>query len=188
MEILQQPLVANHESPISNLLSLFFPMSYRFTLRWTLVGLLCAACLLGIGVFIEELRPAPPVQQQVSIDDLMAAGEMPMSEQGTGMQVINGTTLALKLDPYPARASVPATLTLVTIPSTGRAQAEGAPVLLVAPVAQVDAREFVMARQADQSYAAQGVFFPQPGRWRLRVDVNVGDDTPASMMTTVEVK
>ncbi|MCL5994969.1 MAG: hypothetical protein M1546_02800, partial [Chloroflexi bacterium] len=58
-------------------------MSYRFALRWTLVGLFCAACLLGIGVLIERLRPAPPVQQQVSIDDLIAAGEMPMSEQGT---------------------------------------------------------------------------------------------------------
>lgn len=164
-------------------------MSPQFALRWTLIALLCAVVIVGLGVLLSFLQPvsAPP-PRQVTVDDLMAAVEMPLSPEGAGMQIISGTTLAFKLEPYPARASEQATVTLIAIAPDGHTPAEVAPVLWVAPPATVEMREFTMTLRPEGGYAASGVFFPQPGPWRLRVDVNVGDNVPTSMLTTIEAR
>jgi hypothetical protein len=94
----------------------------------------------------------------------------------------------LKLEPYPARAAVPSTITLVAVAPDGRSPANVSPVLSLAAPAQVDPREFQMQQQSGHSYIAHGVLFPQPGPWRIRVDVHVGDSTPASMLTSVDAR
>jgi hypothetical protein len=163
-------------------------MSPRFALRWTLVGLVCALVIVLLGALLFRLSPPPPTPPQVSIDDLMAAALMPLDERGMGTQVISGTTLSFKLSPYPARATITSTVTLVAIASHGQTPALVTPTLYVAQASQPSTREFPMLLQDDGSYVAAGVLFPQPGPWRVRVDVYVGDATPANMLIAVEAR
>jgi hypothetical protein len=163
-------------------------VSLRFALRWTFVGLLCALALVAAGVVLSALRPPPPQAQPVTIDDLMAAAFMPLDSGGLGTQVISGTTFYFRLSPYPPRSMAPATVILVAIGPDGRTPTAVTPTLYVAQPGEEAAREYVMPRLADQSYAIRSAFFPRPGPWRLRLDVHVGGAEPVNMLIAVEAR
>jgi hypothetical protein len=162
-------------------------MSYRFALRWTAIGLVCALAILVAAFALKAMCPAPvPITQQVSFDALVAAEEMPLDANGTGTQIISGTILSLKLQPYPPRASVPVTLTLIAISPNGRNSTTVTPTLMIQSDNQPGIKEYALALQPDRTYTYHGVLFPDPGAWHLRLDVYVGDEIPANMLLTVK--
>jgi hypothetical protein len=165
-------------------------MSPRFALRWSLIGLACAGVLVAAAWLLSRLQPAPATQapQSVSVDALLAAAEMPLDANGVGTQIISGTTFTLRLAPYPARASQTATVTLVALAANGIPAVNVNPALTIAQTGRADVREFAMLALPDHSYQAAGVLFPQPGAWRVRVDVYVGDPTPANILLTVNTQ
>ncbi len=163
-------------------------ISARFALRWTVVGLLCMAALVMLAALASTLRAPAPTPRPVSFEALVAGMELPLDAGGSGTQIISNTTLSLRLQPYPARAGVTSTLTLVALDQAGKPAGYVNPSLRVADVGKSDGQEFTMPRQPDGSYVATGVLFPQPGSWRVRVDAYVGDDTPANIIMTVQAK
>jgi hypothetical protein len=163
-------------------------ISARFALRWTVVGLLCATALVMLAALTSTLRAPAPTPRPVSFEALVAGMEMPLDASGSGTQIISNTTLSLRLQPYPARAGVISTLTLVALDQAGKPAGYVTPDLMVADVGKSDGQEFTMPRQPDGSYTATGILFPQPGSWRVRVDAYVGDDTPANIIMTIQAK
>ena len=163
-------------------------MGLRFALRWTLVALACALVLLAAAIALRLARPAPfaTPTRVYNIDDLLAAGEMRFDANGTATQIISGTILTLKLAPYPPRSAVSSTLTLVALRQGGRPAGDANPRLTVAPAGQADPQTYAMSPRGSGVYQAAGVFFPSPAAWRLRVNVYVGDDIPASMLATIQ--
>jgi hypothetical protein len=162
-------------------------ISARFTLRWTLVALICAAALVMAAAWLSSLRaPAPP--RAVSFDALAKGMEMPLDASGAGTQIISNTTLMLRIEPYPVRAGVTSSLTLVALDPAGKPAAYVAPDVQVADAGRSDGLTFPMPRQADGSYVAMGVLFPSAGDWRVRVNASVGDEMPANIILTVPAK
>ena len=165
----------------------------RFALRWIAIGLLCAAVLVTVAALLALTRPPAPAPRgnaprAVSFDELAAAMELPLDRSGAGTQIISNTMLTLKLQPYPAQAGVTSTLTLVALDPAGKPADYANPSLTVASIGRSDGREFAMPWQADGSYTATGILFPEPGAWRVRVDAYVGDDTPANMIVSVQAR
>jgi hypothetical protein len=130
----------------------------------------------------------PQPRQQVSIALLAAAAEMPLDATGSGTQIISGTTLTFKLQPYPPLSTVTSTVILLAIAPDGKPATAAAPVLNVKGSGQDGEHDFPFAPLPGGAYSATGVFFPSPGLWRLRVDVYVGDDIPAMMLVTANVR
>ncbi len=160
-------------------------ISARFALRWTAVGLLCALLLVAAAFLLRYSQRPAPSPHLVTVDDLAAAAEMPLNAQGQGTQIISNTTLVLTLQPYPARAGVTGTLSLVATSPDGRPATYVSPTLYIASVGRSGDREYPMPVQPDRSFAAAGVLFPTEASYRVRVGVYVGDDTPASILLTV---
>jgi hypothetical protein len=166
-------------------------ISARFALRWTIVGLLCALLLVAAAFLLRLSWTPSPASRPITLAELAAAAEMPLDAHGQGSQIISGTTVLLMLQPYPARVGVTSTLTLVAVPAAVPTSSDGRPVtntnptLYVASIGKSDAREYAVPVQPDQSYTVSGIFFPNPGTYRVRVDVYVGDDTPANILLTV---
>jgi hypothetical protein len=160
-------------------------ISARFALRWTIIGLLCALLLVAAAFLLRLSRTSAPAPRPITLADLAASAEMPLDARGQGSQIISGTTVLLSLQPYPARAGVPNSLTLVATSSDGRPVTNINPTLYVSSVGKSGGSEYAVPTQPDQSYVISGTFFPNPGTYRVRVDVYVGDDTPANILLTV---
>ena len=158
--------------------------SPRFALRWTLIGILCASLLVGLAVLVATMRPPAPARRALSFDDLAAAAEMPLDTSGRGTQIISNTTLVLSLQPYPVSANVTSTLTLIAIEPGGQPARQANPTLYIAQVGRPAEAEYAFSPQADGSYAVD-FRYPAAGQYRVRVDVYVGDSTPASMLLSV---
>jgi hypothetical protein len=93
-----------------------------------------------------------------------------------GYQGIAGLQLTYRLSPYPPRAGQPAELTLIAFdPAAGAARAV-TPTLEIAPEARVDGATFPFEPQPGGAYVAGGVFFPEPGVWRMRVPLRLFAD------------
>ncbi|HEY3290923.1 MAG TPA: hypothetical protein VGK87_12400 [Anaerolineae bacterium] len=124
----------------------------------------------------------------MTLDQLVAAAEMPFDATGSGTQIISDTVLTLKVQPYPPRASQPATVTLAVVSPDGSAGTNAVPVLNLKDVNGSNARELSLQPQAGGVYSTHGILFPAAGIWRIRVDVNVGDDVPATMLATIAAR
>ena len=165
-------------------------MGPRFAFRWTIIGLVSAMVLVAAAVALRLARPAPPPvpTRTVSVEDLLSGIEMRFDANGVGTQIINGTILTLKLEPYPPRSAVTNTVTLVALTSGGEPAEAVNPKLIVAPSGQTELRTFPLTYHSNGAYDAAGEFFPTAGSWHMRVDVYVGDDIPASMLTTINAR
>ena len=166
-------------------------MGPRFALRWTAIALACFLPALAIAFFLHNLaiqQPQPQQRPRVSIDLLMTAAEMPLDAAGGGTQIISGTTVTFKLQPYPPVSFVTSTVTLMAVAPDGKPATAASPVLYVTRPGEAGERQFLLESPSGGAYFASGVFFPSSGTWRLRIDVNVGDDVPAMMLLTLNAK
>lgn len=164
-------------------------MTSRFALRWTLIGLAAVLPLLALAYLLSILRPEPPlVQRSVSVDNLLAAVEMPLDERGGGTQIISNTTLVLLVQPYPPRASVVSTITLVAISAGGQPYTAVNPSVLISDDTHAEPREYALRANPDGSFAVSEVLMPAPGEYRVRVDAYLGDPTPANILFTLRAQ
>jgi hypothetical protein len=113
---------------------------------------------------------------------------MPLDERGGGTQIISNTTLALLVQPYPPRASVVSTITLVAIAAGGKPFLAVNPSVLISDDAHPEPREFALRPNTDGSFAVSEVLMPLPGEYRVRVDAYLGDPTPANILFTLRAQ
>lgn len=154
----------------------------RIGLRFVIVAAVLAMLLIGIVAVLTALTP--PHQQLVRQPDLAKLAEVQaasapilLNANGVGTQVISGTALTLKLEPFPVLPNQPATITLVALSIQSRTLAVISPTLGVAAEGSTDLFSHPMARRADGAYVATGVLFPRVGLWRARIVFSL-DDTP----------
>ena len=161
-------------------------MGPRFALRWTAVSLLCFLVLLTIAFVLRNLAAQQTGHQQiVSIYALADAAEMPLNANGSGTQIISGTTVTLKLQPYPALSAVASTVTLSMVSPDGHPVQSTTPQFIVRQTGIAAVRTFPLTQLPGGVYTASGVLFPAAGVWNLRIDINVGDQVPAMMLVNV---
>lgn len=160
----------------------------RIALRWVIVALIAASLLLVVAIALTRWQAqrdaAGMVELQIPLDSIA----VPLSADGVGTQIIEPAELSIRLDPYPPRASAPATLTLVALDRKTRDLMVITPTLSVAEPAQVDGVAYPMVRQSSGAYIASGVFFPKPGLWRLRVSIDFGVMEPYRMLALIEAQ
>lgn len=153
----------------------------RIALKWIVVALVAASLLLVAAIALARLRPAPPTTftlTQAPVDSIA----LPLDASGTGMQVLEDVSLSLKLAPYPPRAGVESSLTVVAIDRDTQAVRLITPTLEVAPFDAVSGESFEMRADASGAHTAVGRFFPAAGEWRMRVLVDFGEAEPHSVL------
>jgi hypothetical protein len=160
----------------------------RIALRWILIALVAASLFLAAAVALSRWRLQTETAQEAKVQSPVESIAVPLDGHGIGSQIIERAELNLRLDPYPPRAGMPATLTLVAVDRTARAVMTITPTLEVAEVTQADGRNFRAARQSNGAYVVTGRLFPKPGPWRLRLTVDFGTDEPHRMLALVEAQ
>jgi len=159
---------------------------FSLGLRWILVALLAASGLLVVGIGLARWQAQATLQVDLPVPiDTIA---MPLDEHGVGSQVIAPAGLTVRLTPYPPRAGQPATLTLVVVERASGSLMDVQPHLVVSKWAQPEGRRFAAVRRAVGDYVFSGLFFPQPGRWQLRLAIDFGDGRPYRTLVLVEAK
>ena len=84
--------------------------------------------------------------------------------------------------------NAPSTLTIVALDPKTNAVKQITPTLEIAPVVEVEGAMYEMKSDAAGSYTAGGLFFLDPGEYRLRVRIDLGTKEPYSMLIAVEAK
>ncbi len=165
-------------------------MTPRRALVFMAVAGVMAVLLIGITFVLREMQPAAEMTlTQIPVN----TSAMPLDENGIGSQTISGTQIAVRLSPYPASSDPTASSTLrmiVTQPNTITLKVV-TPTLFLASQS-VDTRfsvtQTAMRHEPDGSYSAQGHFFPQPGGWRLRIELMLDEDDPYSVIVLVNAQ
>jgi hypothetical protein len=153
----------------------------RIALKWIVVALVAASLLLVAAIALARLRPALPTTitlTQVPVDNIA----VPLDAAGAGMQVLEDVSLSLKLAPYPPRAGVESSLTIVAIDRATQAIRPITPTLEVAALDAVSGESFEMQADVSGAHSATDQFFPAAGEWRMRVLVDFGAAEPHSVL------
>jgi len=160
---------------------------FSLGLRWILVALFAASCLLGTGIGLARWQ-SESVNQQVDVLVPMDTIALPLDEHGVGSQVIAPARLTVRLTPYPPRAGQPVTLTLVVVDRFSNATLRVRPHLEVSEWTQADGQGYTAVRHASGAYLFGGLQLPRPGRWRLRLTIDFGTDQPYRTLMLVEAQ
>jgi hypothetical protein len=160
---------------------------FSLGLRWIIVALCAALCLLGTGIGLARWQ-SRFVSQQVSVPVPMDTIALPLDEHGVGGQVIAPARLTVRLMPYPPPAGQPVTLTLVVVDRFSGAVLRVQPYLEVSEWTQTDGQGYAAVRHASGAYIFSGLQFPQPGRWRLRLTIDFGTDQPYRTLILVDAR
>lgn len=160
----------------------------RNAFRWIVVALVAASMLIVAAIVLNRLAanqtPATIATLQVPASNMA----LPLDANGAGTQIIPEAILSVKLSPFPARANVASTLTLVALDPQTNAIKVVTPTLEIAPMTDVNGATFAMQSDAAGSHTAGGIFFPQAGEYRLRLRIGLGTAEPYSMLIAVEAK
>ena len=117
----------------------------------------------------------------------LASLSLPLDAQGLGTQVSEGTSLTIRVQPYPPIARAPVTVTLVAIgPNGGLLQF--VPAVSVSALNQVAGPGAPMRRLSSGGYEHAGILFPAPGRWRITVDAPLVADAGLTIPIDVDVR
>ncbi len=160
---------------------------FSLGLRWILVALCAASCLLGMGIGLARWQSGL-ANQQVDVLVPMDTIALPLDEHGVGSQVIAPARLTVRLMPYPPRAGQPVTLSLVVVDRFSGAVLPVQPYLEVSEWTQTDGQGHAAVRHASGAYIFSGLQFSQPGRWRLRLTIDFGTDQPYRTLILVDAK
>jgi len=139
---------------------------------------------MGIGLTRWQSQLATQVSLPVPADTIA----LPLDERGIGAQVIAPASLTAHLTPYPPRAGQPVTLTLVVVDRTTGRVLPIQTQLEVSEWAQTDGHSFAATRQESGAYVFSGLFFPWPGKWRLRLTIDFGDGQPYRTLMFTEAR
>ncbi len=159
------------------------------TARRAIVFICIAAILAGVfslaaAVLTRWMAAAPPT---APLDVPLASLSLPLDAQGLGTQVIEGTSLTFRVQPYPPIARAPVTVTLVAIgPNGGLLQF--VPAVSVSALNQVAGPGAPMRRLPSGGYEYGGILFPTPGLWRITVDAPLVSDAALTIPIDVDVR
>jgi hypothetical protein len=162
----------------------------RNAFRWIVVALIAASMLIVAAIVLNRLALNDQNAQPAVVTVQVPASNMalPLDASGAGMQIIPDAILTVKLSPFPAQANVTSTLTLVALDPATKAVKVVTPTLEIAPLIEVEGATYAMKSDAAGSYTAGGIFFPDPGEYRLRIRIDLGTDQPYSMLIAVEAR
>ena len=159
------------------------------TARRAIVFICIAAILAGLFTFAaavltrlmaDALPPAP-------LDVPQANLSLPLDEQGLGAQVIEGTSLTFRVQPYPPVSRAPVTISLVAIGPDG-SLVKFSPSVAVSAPNKVPDPGAPMRRLPSGGYEYSGVLFPAPGAWRMTVDAPFLSDSAVTIPIDVTVR
>ncbi|MEO6063669.1 MAG: hypothetical protein ABIQ99_17190 [Thermoflexales bacterium] len=159
------------------------------TARRAIVFICIAAILAGVfslaaAVLTRWMAAAPP---QAPLVVPLANMSLTLDAQGLGTQVIEGTSLTFRVQPYPPVARAPVTIALVAIgPDGGLVQF--APAVAVSALNQVPGPGAPMRRLPSGGYEYAGILFPTPGLWRITVDAPILADSALTIPIDVTVR
>lgn len=135
-----------------------------------------AAVLLSfiqLAFFIGALTtpaPTPTQSELVKLAEVQAASApIRLDAHGIGTQVISGTAITIKLEPFPVTANQAVTITLVPLTVQSLQVTDIRPALGVAPLGSTGVVAYPMTRRPDGAYSTSGTLFPSPGLWRARI-------------------
>jgi hypothetical protein len=94
----------------------------------------------------------------------------------------------VKLSPYPVQVNAPSTVTLVALDPKTNTIKVVTPTLEIAPLVEVEGASYEMKSDAAGSTTAGGIFFPEPGEYRLRIRIDLGTDEPYTMLIAVDAR
>lgn len=159
------------------------------TARRAIVFISIAAILAGVfslsaAVLTRWMANVPPA---APLDVPLASLSLPLDAQGLGTQVIEGTSLTFRVQPYPPVARSPVTITLVAI-GPGGVLVQFAPAVSVSALNQVAGPGAPMRRLSSGGYEHAGILFPAPGRWRITVDAPLVADAGLTIPIDVDVQ
>lgn len=159
----------------------------RNAFRWIVVALVAASMLIVAAIVLNRLAAN---QQPATVTLQVPASNMavPLDASGVGTQIIPEAILSVKLSPFPAQANVTSTLALVALDPRTHAVKVVTPTLEIAPLVDVNGATFEMKSDAAGSQSAGGIFFPEPGEYRLRLRIDLGTAEPYSMLIAVVAK
>jgi hypothetical protein len=162
----------------------------RNAFRWIVVALIAASMLIVAVIALNRLALSVQSVQPAVVTVQVPASNMllPLDASGAGMQIIPEAILTAKLSPYPVQVNAPSTLTLVALDPRTNAIKLITPTLEIAPLIEVEGATYAMKSDAAGSYSAGGVFFPEPGEYRLRVRIDLGTEQPYSMLIAVDAR
>ncbi len=173
-------------------------MGPRFTLRWTIIGLvsflplvIASIILANLAYVRQQAQPRASINDEYFREVIGASAEMPLSATGSGTQMISGTTVCLQIQPFPVVASNGAitTMTLSVVTPDGHPALSASPELTFhARTPTEHDRTYTFTQLPGGVYRISGVFFTAPGQSHMRIDVNIGDAIPAPMIFTVDTK
>ncbi len=159
------------------------------TARRAIIFMCVAVILAGVfslsaAVLTRWMANVPP---PAPLDVPLASLSLPLDAQGLGTQVIEGTSLTFRVQPYPPVARAPVTITLVAIgPNGGLVQF--APAVSVSALNQVAGPGAPMRRLSSGGYEYGGDLFPAPGLWRITVDAPILADAAVTIPIDVTVR
>jgi hypothetical protein len=162
----------------------------RNAFRWIVVALVAASMLIVAAIALNRLALNVQNAQPAVIDVQVPASNMllPLDATGAGLQIIPEAMLSVRLSPYPVQVNAPSTLTLVALDPQTSAVKVVTPTLEIAPLIEVEGATYAMKSDAAGSQSAGGVFFPEPGEYRLRIRIDLGADEPYSILIAVEAR
>jgi hypothetical protein len=162
----------------------------RNAFRWIIVALIAASMLIVAAIVLNRLALNVQSAQPAVVTVQVPASNMalPLDEDGAGMQIIPDAILSVKLSPYPVQVNVPSTLTLVALDPKTKAIKVITPTLEIAPLVEVEGATYEMKNDVAGSTTAGGIFFPEPGEYRLRIRIDLGTDEPYTMLIAVDAR
>ena len=151
-------------------------MTPRRALFWIGLALLLAGLFVGATWLLGRLArtPARPPAVPLLNSDAFA---MPLDANGMGAQTINGTQFVIQVEPYPAQAHAPVSITLVALNlDTGETRTVTPTLALTPPNTQnsAEVRRIAFQRDVRGVYFAHGIALDQAGVWRVRIDNDMG--------------
>jgi hypothetical protein len=161
----------------------------RNAFRWIIVALIAASMLIVAAIVLNRLALNVQSAQPAVVTVQVPASNMalPLDDGGGGMQIIPDAILSVKLSPYPVQVNAPSTVTLVALDPKTNTIKVVTPTLEIAPLVEVEGASYEMKSDAG-STTAGGIFFPEPGEYRLRIRIDLGTDEPYTMLIAVDAR
>jgi hypothetical protein len=161
----------------------------RNAFRWIIVALIAASMLIVAAIVLNRLALNVQSAQPAVVTVQVPASNMALPlDDGGGMQIIPDAILSVKLSPYPVQVNAPSTVTLVALDPKTNTIKVVTPTLEIAPLVEVEGASYEMKSDAAGSTTAGGIFFPEPGEYRLRIRIDLGTDEPYTMLIAVDAR
>lgn len=159
-------------------------MTPKLALRFIFAALVFGIVLITAGIGISRLQQqaaTAPVDIARLTEAQFRAGLIKLDANGNGMQVFNGTSVNLRVQPYPPAAGKEMEIRVVVI-SPDHAVLRGLhPTLFLAQANVTDGPTLPLSENADGSYSIRQTL-PQPGVYRGQIRIPAQNDVLVVLM------